>query len=180
VWKVVLLLSLIPLAGAWLGRYWFWTQVRMEGLRRDCGISVRELRERLGLPPGRRGTETHAAALGNAVRECGLALLEKEGNGLAKARINGAFLTKALPAFVTLIAIFAFIRRINGWGILGVSAAVLGLWTLSRLTGMAIESRAVARGAQALKTSRAFKRVADEDEVIRCAKASVWNTVWPF
>lgn len=180
-WKVVLLLSLIPLAGAWLGRYWFWTQVRMEGLRRDCGISVRELRERLGLPPGRRGTETHAAALGNAVRECGLALLEKEGNGLAKARINGAFLTKALPALVLMIAVFAiFSKRMPaGWAVAG-AVGTVAFWTLLRLTGMAIESRAVARGAQALKTSRAFKRVADEDEVIRCAKASVWNTVWPL
>jgi hypothetical protein len=179
VWKVVLLLSLIPLAGAWLGRHWFWTKVRMEGLRHDCGISVRELRERLGLPPGRRGTETHAAALGNAVRECGLALLEKEGNGLARARINGAFLTKALPALLCLTAFFASFRMRPVLAFSG-AIGVLAFWTLLRLTSMTVEWRAVARGTEALRKTRVFKRVADEDEVIRCAKASVWNTVWPF
>jgi hypothetical protein len=181
VWKVVLLLSLIPLVGAALGRHWFWTRVRLEGLRHDCGTSVRELRERLGLPPGRRGTETHAAALGNALRECGLALLEKEGNTLAKARINGAYLTKALPALVLLIAVFAILsKRVPaGWAVSG-AAGTVAFWTLLRLTGMPIELRAVARGTEALKASRALKRVADEEEVIRCANASVWSTVWPF
>jgi hypothetical protein len=181
VWKVVLLLSLIPLVGAWLGRYWFWTRVRLEGLRHDCGTSVRDFRERLGLPPGRRGKETHAAALGNALRECGLTLLEKEGNGLAKARINGGFLTRALPALVILIAVFAIMsKRVPaGWAVAG-AVGTVAFWTLLRLSGMTIEWRAVAKGAEALRASRALKRVADEEEVIRCAKASVWSTVWPF
>jgi hypothetical protein len=181
VWKVVLLLSLIPLVGAWLGRYWFWTRVRLEGLRTDCGVSVRELRERVGLPPGRRGTETSASALGNAVRECGLTLLEKEGNGLAKARINGGFLTKALPALVILIAVFAIMsKRVPAtWAVTG-AVGTVAFWTLLRLSGMTIEWRAVAKGTEALKASRALKRVTDEEEVIRCAKASVWSTVWPF
>lgn len=180
-WKVVLLLSLLPLVGAYLGRHWFWTRVRMEGLRHDCSTSVRELRERLGLPSKRGGSETHAAALGNAVRECGLALLEKEGNGLAKARINGGFLTRALPALVTIIAVFAiFSKRVPaGWAVAG-AVGVVAFWTLLRLTSMTIEWRAVAKGTEALKASRALKRVADEEEVIRCARASVWNTVWPF
>jgi len=181
VWKVVLILSLIPLVGAYLGRHWFWMRVRMEGLRHDCGTSVRELRERLGLPSRRGGSETHAAALGNALRECGLTLLEKEGNGLAKARINGGFLTRALPALVIIIAVFAiFSKRVPaGWAVAG-AVGTVAFWTLLRLTGMTIEWRAVAKGTEALKASRALKRVADEEEVIRCAKASVWNTVWPF
>jgi hypothetical protein len=45
---------------------------------------------------------------------------------------------------------------------------------------MAIEWRAVARGTEVLKATRALKRADDEEEVIRCAKASVWSTVWPF
>lgn len=180
-WKILLILSLIPLVGAWFGRHWFWTRVRLEGVRRDCGTSVRELRERLGLPPGRRGTETHAAALGNALRECGLVLLEKEGNTLAKARTKGAFLTKALPALVAVVAVFAILskRMPAGWAIAG-AAATVAFWTLLRLTGMTVEWRAVARGTEALKANRPLKRIDDEEEVIRCAKASVWNTVWPF
>ncbi|MEK7952427.1 hypothetical protein [Luteolibacter soli] len=179
IWKLILVLSLVSLVGAWLGRHWFWTKARMEGIRHDCGISVRELRQHLGLPVARGGTETHAAALGNAVRECGLLLLEKEGNTLAKSRIKGAYLTKALPA---LLCIFAFFACFRMRPLLAFAAAlgVLAMWTLFRATGMTIEWRAVARGTEALKASRALKRVSDEEEVIRCAKASVWSTIWPF
>ena len=43
-----------------------------------------------------------------------------------------------------------------------------------------VEWRAVALGAEALRSKRPLKRIDDEEEVLRCAKASVWSTVWPF
>lgn len=180
-WKLVILLSLIPLVGAWLGRHWFWSRVKLEGMRRDCELSVRDLKQRMGLPAGKRGNETHAAALGNALRECGLILLEKDGDTLAKSRIKGSFLTRVLPALVGVIAIFAILsKRVPvGWSIAG-AIGILGFWTLLRLTSMAIEWRAVARGVEVMKATRPLKRMSDEEEVIRCAKASVWSTVWPF
>lgn len=167
--------------GAWLGRHWFWTRIRLESTRHDCEMTVFDLRERLGLPVGRRGKETHAAALGNALRECGLLLLEKEGNGLAKARIKGAFLTRALPALAGIVAFFGILsKRVPaGWAVAG-ALGVMGFWTLLRLTGMAIEWRAVTRATEALKEKRPLKRISDEEEILRCAKASVWSTVWPF
>jgi hypothetical protein len=181
VWKVILIFSLLPLIGAWLARHWFWTRVRLEGLRHDCGTSVREFRERLGLPPGKRGEATHAAALGNALRECGLTLMERDGNALAKARVKGGYLTKALPALVGVITVFAILsKRVPAQAAIAGAVGVIAMWTLLRLTGMAVEWRAVARGTEALRASRALKRSDDEEEVIRCAKASVWSTVWPF
>lgn len=180
-WKLVILLSLIPIAGAWVGRHWFWSRVRLEGMRRDCETAVKDLRVRMGLHPGRRGTETHAAALGNAVRECGLELMERDGDKIAKARVKGAYLTRVLPALMGIIVIFAaFTKRFpTGW-VLAAGVGFIGFWTLLRLTGMAIEWRAVARGTEELRATRALKRIDDEEEVIRCAKASVWTTVWPF
>ena len=179
--KLIILLALIPIAGAWVGRHWFWSRVRLEGMRRDCETTVRDLRVRLGLPPGRRGTETHAAALGNTLRECGLELMERDGNKVAKARLKGSYLTRVLPALVGIIVIFAaFTKRFPTSWVLAAGVGFIGFWTLLRLTGMAIEWRAVARGIDVLRATRALKRIDDEEEVIRCAKASVWNTVWPF
>jgi hypothetical protein len=182
VWKLVIILSLLPLVGAWLARHWFWTRASRQGLRHDCGMSVRQLRERLGLPPGRKGTETHAAALGNALRECGLALMERDGDKLAKSRVTGGYVTRVLPALAGVIAVFAMLsyRVSNVWAAMAVALAVVALWTFKRFTGMAIEWRAVARGTEVLKTTRALKRADDEEEIIRCAKASVWSTLWPF
>lgn len=177
-----MILALIPLVGAWLARHWFWTRASRQGLRRDCGITVRELRERLGLPPGTKGRETHAAALGNELRECGLRLMEREGSKVAKARVTGGYVTRVLPAMAGIIAVFAVLshRVSNVWAALAVALVVIALWTFKRFTGMAVEWRAVARGIEVLKATRALKRADDEEEVIRCAKASVWTTVWPF
>lgn len=178
--KLLILLALIPLLGAWAARHWFWSRVKQEGMRRDCETPVKELRQRLGLPPG-RGRETHAAALGNAVRECGLELLGREGDTVAKARAKGAHLTRALPALVGIVVIFGcFTKRVpNGW-MIAAGIAVLGFWTLLRLSGLGIEWRAVQRGTEELKNTRPLKRMSDEEEVIRCARASVWSSVWPF
>ena len=175
-----MILALIPLVGAWLARHWFWTRASRQGLRCDCGITVRELRERLGLPPGSRGKETDAAALGNALRECGLALMERDGDKIAKARVTGGYVTRVMPALAGVIALFAAFRVRDVWAALAVAFVITALWTIKRLTGMAIEWRAVARGTEVLKATRALKRADDEEEVIRCAKASVWSTVWPF
>ena len=49
-WRLVIIIALVPLVAAWLARHFFWTKARFQGLRHDCGTSVRELRERLGLP----------------------------------------------------------------------------------------------------------------------------------
>ena len=178
--KLIILLALIPLLAAWAARYWFWSRARMEGLRRDCETPVKDLRQRLGLPPG-RGKETHAAALGNALRECGLELLGRDGDGAAKARAKGAYLTRALPALIGIVVLFAALtKRVpTSWAV-AIGLAILGFWTLLRLSGLAIEWRAVQRGTEVLKATRALKRMGDEEEVIRYAKASVWNTVWPF
>ena len=181
-WNLVIILALIPLLGAWLSRHWFWTSASRQGLRHDCGITVREFRERLGLPPGTKGKETDAAALGNALRECGLTLMERDGDKLAKARVTGGYITRVMPALAGVIALFALLsfRVTDVRAALAVALAVTALWTFQRLTGMAIEWRAVARGTEVLKATRALKRADDEEEVIRCAKASVWSTVWPF
>ena len=178
---MIILLALVPLLGAWAARHWFWSRVKQEGTRRDCETSVKDLRVRLGLPGGRRGKETHAAALGNALRECGLALLERDGDALAKARVKGSYLTRALPVLVMVVAVFAiFSKRMSAsWAIAG-AMGVMAVWTVLRLSGLAVEWRAVARGTEVLKASKPLKRMDDQAEVIRCAKASVWSSVWPF
>lgn len=178
--NLIIILALIPLLAAWAAQHWFWSRVRVEGIRRDCETPVKELRQRLGLPPG-RGKETHAAALGNALRECGLELLGRDGDGAAKARAKGAYLTRALPALVGIVVVFAaFTKRVPPSWAIAIGLAILGFWTLLRLSGLAIEWRAVQRGTEVMKATKALKRMNDEEEVIRCAKASVWSSVWPF
>ena len=83
-------------------------------------------------------------------------------------------------AFLIVIVFAAFTKRFpTGW-VVAAGIGLIAFWTLLRLTGLAVEWRAVARGTEVLKATRALKRIDDEEEVIRCAKASVWSTVGPF
>lgn len=178
---LILLLSLLPLVFAWFGRHVLWTRARAEGLRIDCGMTVASLRERLGLPAIRRVDGTDAATLGNALREAGLELLERDGDTLAKARRKGLWLTRILPVLVIFVAVLGmFARRIPpGVAITGATALV-ALWTVLRLSGLSIELRAVARASRDLQKGRYLRRAHDEEAVMTAAKASIWTSVWPW
>ncbi len=166
---------------ACVGRQLGWVNVRAGGLRRDCGVTVNELRAALELPAIRGGTASDAAALGNALREAGLELLEKDGLAVAKARRKGVWLMRVLPVLVMMVTVFAILsKRVpTGWAVAG-GAALVGFWTLLRLSGLPVELRAVSRAAGPFQGARLLKRLSDEDEILRCAKASIWNTVWPW
>lgn len=181
VFGFLILVSLVPMAIACVGRQLGWVNVRADGLRRDCCITVNELRASLGLSPLAKGGASDAAALGNALREAGLELLEKDGHATAKARRKGIWLMRVLPVLVMVVVVFAIVsKRVSaGWALAG-GAGLIGFWTLLRLTGLPVELRAVSRAAVPFQKARLTRRVADEEEILRCAKASVWNTVWPW
>lgn len=179
--RILILLSALTLVAAWGARWWFWGRVRDEEGRMECELSVGELCERLGVKPGRHPERRDAAALGSALRDAGLRLLESEGVGVARKRRAGWWTLRVLPGLAATVVVFsAATRRFPVKWVLAVACALVALHVVLRVSGLTIELLAVRRGREELEKSGGFRRLDEEEAVMTCARASVWETVLPW
>ncbi|MFC7335680.1 hypothetical protein ACFQY0_00710 [Haloferula chungangensis] len=179
--RLLIVLSLLVLIAAWVARWWFWKRVRDKGRRVGCSMSVSELCDKLGQPRKKPNDVKDAAALGSALRDCGLRLLERDGLVLAKQRRTGWWSLKILPVLVGIIFVFSLIfQRVAPSWILAVGLLIIALHVLLRVSGLGIELKAVRRGLDELGKKGGFRRISEEEAVVDCAKASVWETILPW
>lgn len=179
--RILIVVSLLMLVGAMVARWWFWARMREQGRRVECAISVGEMLGRLGLPAGRNAELKDAAALGSALREAGLVLMEREGLALAKRRRLGWWNLRVMPALVALIAVFSMVSK---WApfqwVLAIGILVIAGHVAVRVSGLSVELEAVKRGWEELQKHVRFRRMDEEEAVLRCARASVWETILPW
>lgn len=177
----LIVIALLVWVAAAAARWWFWSRVAQQGRRMLCGLSVGEMNGLLGLPPGKKSALRDAAALGSALREAGLTLLEKDGMAMAKRRRIGWWNLRVLPALIALIAVFSLISK---WApfpwVLAVGALTIAGHVIVRVSGLAIELEAVQRASAELRQHIRFRRSSEEAEIHRCARASVWETILPW
>lgn len=180
--KILLLISLLTLIVAWVARWWFWSRSRDRGRRVECSLTESELREALGFPRKKPSEARDAATLGSALRECGLRLLEKDGMALARKRRTGWWSLKILPGLLAVILAFALVfQRVQPIWVLGVGLLVIALHVVLRVSGISVELKAVRRGLDELERKKArFRRMSEEEAVVECARASVWQTILPW
>lgn len=177
---LVIVSALVVIAG-WVARWWFWGRTKARGRRVECSMSVAELYERVGLPKRKANDFRDAAALGSALRDAGLKLLEKDGYALAKKRRFGWWNLKVLPPLVALIYVFAlFAGGGKAQWVLGLGCFAVAVHVMLRVSGIRVELQAVKRGREALEANGGFRRMDEEEAVLRCARASVWDTVLPW
>lgn len=147
----------------------------------ECSLSVSELCEKLGQPRKKQCDLKDAAALGSALRECGLRLLEKDGFALAKKRRTGWWSLRILPGLLAVILIFASVtRRVAPLWVLAVGLFLIALHVLLRVSGIGVELKAVRRGFEELEKKGRLRRMSEEEAIVDCARASVWETILPW
>ena len=179
--RILIIIALLTLITAWIARWWFWKRVRDKGRRVECSMTVSELCEKLGQPRKKQNDLKDAAALGSAMRDCGLRLLEKDGLTLAKKRRTGWWSLKILPVLVAIIFVFALVfQRIAPAWILGVGLMVIALHVVLRVSGLGVELKAVRRGLEEFEKKGKFRRMSEEEAIVDCARASVWETILPW
>ncbi len=180
--RLLVIISALVLIGAMVARWWFWGRVKARGQRTPCSLSVAEVYARLGVSRKKASDLKDAAALGVAIRDAGLRLMESEGEPAARRRRTGWWNLRILPGLVALILVFSFFsgkKMASGW-VLGAGAALIALHVVLRIAGIGVELQAVKRGWKALESAGGFRRVDEAEAVLRCARASVWDTVLPW
>lgn len=179
--RLLLILGALVLIAAMVARWWFWGRVRARGARIECSISVAEVYQRLGVVKRRPSGSRDAASVGAALRDAGLRLMEADGEGVARRRRTGWWNLKILPGLLALILVFSMFKpRIAPLWVLGVGGALIGFHVILRIAGIGVELAAVKRGWRALEEKGGLRRMDEAEAVLRCARASVWDTVLPW
>lgn len=179
--KFLIIISALILIIAMLAKWWFWGRCKVTGARMECSLTVAELYERVGVRKKKAGDFRDAASLGDAVRDAGLWLLEKDGMKIAKRRRTGWWNLRILPFLLITIVVFSLItRRIPIHWVIGVGCALIALHVVLRVVGLSVELEAVKRGWQALEKAGGLHRMNEREEIMRCARASAWKTVVPW
>jgi hypothetical protein len=180
--RVLIIVSALILIGAMLARWWFWGRLKARGQRTECSLTVAELYERLGVEKRKASDLRDAAALGSALRDGGLRLMEMEGATVAKRRRTGWWNLRILPGLLALLLVFSFFsgkKQAASW-VLGGGAALIALHVVMRIAAIAVELEAVKRGWKKLEEKGGLKKMDEAEAVLCCARASVWDTVLPW
>lgn len=170
-WRLLLLISLVPIAVGLVLRWWLGTRVllaRGGHLVNPNSAVWKTLTASSDIPDT-------AAAAGELLREASFRDWQEREPAAARARVSVRRFGMAVPPLAIAVAMLGLIAvRIPFAGVLAVIFAATGIATAMSLLSLAAELRAVAHAAARLRESRAFRRADDENAVIDCAAAQVW------
>lgn len=177
-WRVLLILSILPLLLAMGCRWWFGLRQLATAGRRHCRINqtlTHTLRPSASVP-----AEESAAGYGKLLRQSALAVWMQDDPKAAMARQGALRFGMAVPPLTVIAAVFAvFLAKIPVLGGIAIVIAATALAALISLLGLGAELRAIARHAGLLRENRVFPRRDDEDAVILAATAHAWNEAIP-
>jgi hypothetical protein len=174
-WRLLLILSILPIAAAMAARWWFGLRVLADEGKRLCRCNPERW-------PARQdnATEQTAAEFGRQLRLQALEEWKERDPKAAGARENSRRFGMAVPPMSGIIAVFAFIvAKIGLAGAMAVVASATALSCAFGLLSLAPELRAIAVTARKLRNDRGFPRTGDEDAVVNCAIAHAWKETLP-
>lgn len=175
-WRLLIMISVLPLAAGLVLRWWYGLrvlQVRGRALVRPAGERWLEM-------AGEGGPEMEASEAGARLRVA--ALREWLGNEprAAKAREGARKFGVAVPPLAMVVAAMGVIAgRVPVMVAMAAVLAAVALATVFGLLSLGAELRAVASTAKRVREARVFRRSDDEEAVIECAAAHAWNEAVP-
>lgn len=180
-WRLLLMISILPIAAAMALRWWFGVRVLREAGGQPCRCDPERWNKVLGeCPPPLAGQEVPVVEFGNRLRLAALAQWRQRDPKRAAARESTHRFGLAVPPFTAMVAVFAVIlAKIPLSGALAVVIAATALATAFGMLSLGAELSAIGQAARALRQARAFIRSDDEDAVIRAAVARAWCEAVP-
>lgn len=203
-WRVLMLLALVPLVAAMLARQVWWLRVARRdgglvagapaaeelaaelvaaaapGVRVAKGLAMWRPQRCLNLPQEAWGSRD-AVALGIAVQAAGMVLLAGQAPEAVAARARVLRMGAAAPVFAVVVGVFFLITAKAGiaWVAAG-GLAVAGLAAVLQFATVAVEMRAAVLGIAALRACKPGLAATDRDRIESCARAAVWRHSLPL
>ena len=178
--RLVLILSLIPLLIGLLARWWFGARVLgLEG-NRTCRCDLTRWRPAPGDTATVHRAEGTAAEFGHQLRTKAIADWRQEAPRAVKSRESSYRFGQAVPPLSAIIAIFAaIVGKVPVFGAFDILLGATALATALALAALPAELAAIARTARTITSENHFPNSDDRDSVIRCANAFAWTAALP-
>jgi len=177
--RLLLILSILPLAIALAARWWFGVRVLAMDGSRPCRCDL----SRWFPPPGDAAVvhraEQSAEEFGQ-LRLKALAEWQESDPRAAASRDKTLRFGTAVPPLSGGVAVLAVIvGKIPMMGAIAILLAATALATVMNVLSLLPELTAIARAARKVRDAHNFPRRDDEDAVIRCAISHAWNAALP-
>lgn len=178
--RLILFLSLFPVAVALLLRWWFGVRILKSIGTQTCRCDLNTWPASTEDPKATHRAEESAAVFGQQLRDRALAAWKNSDPKAAKARESCRRFGTAVPPLSAMVAVFAVI--IGKIPIIGAVAILFGATAIAAamsLLSLPSELAIITRAAGITRKHRHFPYSGDEDAVTRCAFAHAWDASVP-
>jgi hypothetical protein len=178
--RLLLFLSLLPIAIALLARWWFGVRVLAGEGGHPCRCDLARWLPAPGDDSLVHRAEQSAGEFGRQLRLKALAQWHEQNPQAAKARENTRRFGTAVPPLSGIVAVFAVLAaKIPVLGAIAILLGATALATVMGLLSLPSELAAIARSARNARAGKIFPNHEVEDDVIRCAAALAWEASLP-
>lgn len=179
-YRILLFLSILPIAVCLVLCWWFGTRVLWGAGKRDCRCDLGRW-----LPDPDDGKSVHRAEqtgsqFGASLRRKALAQWQEQQPKAAKARTNHRHFGLAVPPLSGVIAIFAVVvGKVPAFGAIAIFIAATAISCIVGLLTLPNELTIIRRYAGQKSLEGAFPDSEDQETVIRCAMGHAWQSSLP-
>jgi hypothetical protein len=178
--RLILFLSLFPVAISLLLRWWFGVRILKSLGTQNCRCDLNTWPAAPDEPNATHRAEATAAVFGEQLRDRALIAWKNTDPKAAKARENCRRFGTAVPPLSALVAVLAVI--VGKIPIIGAVAILLGATAIAAamsLLSLPSELAIITRATGITRKHRHFPNSDDEDAVTRCAFAHAWDASVP-
>lgn len=179
-WRLLFLFSILPIAAAFIARWWFGLRVLAEQSGRECRCDLENWMPAPDDSSVVHRAEASAGEFGKQLRLKALAEWRARDPKAAAARESSRRFGMAVPPLSGIVAVLAvMVAKIPIIGAISLLLAATALAAVLGLLSLAPELLAITSAAKKLRETRSFPRREDEDAVVRCAIAHAWKETLP-
>ena len=173
----MILFGLIPIAGYWIARYFFYQKSQRQLAQLDCRLSAEDYAKKIAyagkIPRSFQG-QRNAAALAEISLAAAYEDLKAEHPQPVKLRQRADLLAQIVLPLSLLIAVFAVVVGRPFLVCLAIVVVVNAIVAVMKFTSRAVASHAAARAIVILRKAR-IPRQEDETGIELCIRALTWK-----
>jgi uncharacterized RDD family membrane protein YckC len=174
--RLILILSLLPIGIALVARWWFGLRVLATEGKQTCRCDLAQRMPATNDVTVIHRAERSASEFGHELRLDALVQWRDADPKAAASREGARRFGKAVPPLSMMIAVFALlVGKVPFAGALAIVVAAIAVTAVLGLLSLPIELQAIAQAANRMRKQGSFPSRDDEETVIRCAIAHAWS-----